>query len=129
MRLLRHALILIAIAACNSSTDLVCTEATCSNGLWLTVENAVVPWTMQVTDLDAGTTRSKECSTQCGAFFRDFMPARIRIVMQSNGFLYEQEVTPAYRQVAPNGLRCGPVCSIAYVTVDLAAASKVTAVR
>ena len=35
------------------------------------------------------------------------------------GEIFEEEVVPAYRESAPNGKRCGPVCTYARVELDV----------
>ena len=112
------AAILLASLGCHAA-DQVCTLLPCANGLTFTVADApagqvVVHATIPGT---AGE-RVAECSggSVCSAYFSDFTPASVTLVVAASGATRTLTVTPAYVTSQPNGPNCG-TCRSATVAV------------
>ena len=110
----------LTLVGCEFST--VCTLIGCDSGLTVQVQNAHAgPITIQArVSGDSTQAHTMSCTpSTCGnsAFFRDFTPTAVQLVISTSAGTRTQDVTPTYVTSQPNGKGCSPTCRNARVTV------------
>lgn len=114
--------VLLTASGCEIVGVRACTLIGCQDGLTVKFTTPVATGdVVEVTDLDAGETRSQSCqvvpSGCTSAFFADFTATRVRVVVNTGGTRLQGDFSPAYRTNRPNGRGCPPTCRVAEVTV------------
>jgi len=106
---------------CSLGEPVTCSGIECTSALVVDLGGAV-PSSYTIEVRGPNETRRFTCTeaSLCNeAVFDDFTPTRVTIRVTWPGGSLEQEVTPGYEVVQPNGPGCPPICQRAVVTITI----------